>query len=788
ESAETDGKTTMLAISVTDTGIGIKKEALPNLFDAFKRVDEEKNRHIEGTGLGLSIVKQLVELMGGTITVSSIYGEGSTFNVMIKQGVSDETEVGVLNIHNQQSITRTQYESSFTAPDARVLIVDDNEMNLEVEKKLLSATRMEIDVALSGKEALELTVSFRYDAILMDHLMPGMDGIECLENIRNQTGGLNRATPVIVLTANAGSDNRSLYTRAGFDGYLVKPVSGEALEDILMKHIEKHKLLITSKMMRMHEDIDATTGYARKAPVVITANSMCDLPDSIIRKLHLSIIPSLVYTEDGVFKDGVQMDANELIRYISEGKRASSSPPSVNAYTEFFAGMLRKAHHIIHIALTTSMSKDYSYALEAAKAFDNVTVINSECLSSSTGILVLIAYKLAQQDMPVEEIIKELEYVKQRLQCSFIINNTEYMARNGLIKAKIDSLARAINLHPVIRFKDDMSKVRSVFVGSTKRAYRKYIKNAFPVDIIPDSEVVFITYAHVPMDTLLWVKEEISKIAYFENVIFKQASAAISSNCGPGTFGILYFVKSNKTYNIASLVGSIYDEDDAEEEETFEEIPYLSNPFGENGLQLAEEEPPAELKWYQKIDCIDGDAAVLNSGSEEAFKAVLKIFYDSIPDKTADITSCYEARDWENYKIRVHALKSSAKLVGALALSGKAQALETAAGEENAEYIMANHAPFMADYAHLGEQLGEEVFAKEKEAAPDKPVADAFLMESVYEGLGEAAGNFDMDGIEEILAELDDYAVPEDEKEKYDAIREAAAKYDYAGILSVLNG
>ena len=145
-----DDDTVELSVSVSDSGMGIKKEDLPYLFDAFKRVDEGKNRHIEGTGLGLSIVKQLVELMGGTISVNSIYGEGSTFTFTIKQVVSDHTMIGDLDIHSQNMGKRSSYESSFMAPEARILIVDDNEMNLEVESRLLVDTDMGIDKAISG--------------------------------------------------------------------------------------------------------------------------------------------------------------------------------------------------------------------------------------------------------------------------------------------------------------------------------------------------------------------------------------------------------------------------------------------------------------------------------------------------------------------------------------------------------------------------------------------------------------------------------------------------------------
>lgn len=779
ENEMADDKTALLNISVTDTGMGIKKEALPNLFDAFKRVDEEKNRYIEGTGLGLSIVKQLVELMEGTISVNSVYGEGSTFTVTIRQGISDATSIGELNIKNIQTGRKEKYESSFKAPDARILIVDDNEMNLEVERKLLSDTEIIVDTAVNGKVALDLSVMVRYDVILMDHLMPEMDGIECLGKLRSQEGGLNRSTPVIVFTANAGSSNRDLYTRAGFDGYLVKPVSGAVLEDMLIKHISKDKLILTGKSVQMREDINTALGYARKTPVIITTTSMSDIPDRIIKKLRLPILPFLIQTEEGVFKDGVQMSSRELIRYLNSGRNATSSPPSVGAYTDFFADTLKRAHHLIHISITTSMSADYDRACEAAKSFDNVSIVNSECLSSATGILVLIAYRLAQQGVSAEDIVKELETAKKRLKCSFIIDTTDYMAKKGLIGTRIHRIAKSFNLHPSLKFKDDVSGRGRIHLGSTTRAYRKYISDAFPVDIIPDSDVCFVTYADVPQETLKWIGEEISKTAYFENIVFQPASAAISSNCGPGAFGILYFVKSNKSYNLGTLFETIKDDGiDEPEEETASDKKEVATAESTN-------KPAEEEKWYEKIEFIDADVALQNSGSEDAFKSVLKIFYESAPVKSGELNGFYENENWKDYTIKIHALKSSAKLIGALELSDKALALEMAGKEDNTAFIKNNHDSFMKDYIALVEQLKESVFPEEEadtEENPDKPLADKCLIETVYEEIKKAAENMDCDTIEEVLRELEDYRLPESEKDKIKEIKDKLDAFDYEGI------
>ena len=793
ESDRRDEKSTELTISVSDTGMGIKKESIPYLFDAFKRIDEEKNRNIEGTGLGLSIVKQLVELMGGNITVNSVYGEGSTFTVTLSQGVSDDTKIGNLNIQNQGTGRRNIYERSFRAPEARILIVDDNEMNLEVETKLLQETEITIDEAFNGKEALELALSHQYDVILMDHLMPEMDGIECMSRIRNQEGGLNRTTPVVILTANAGSENREIYNRAGFDGYLVKPVSGEALESVLVRHISEDKLIVNSnKMMNNRVGINTSKGYSGKVSVMITSTSMCDLPDALIKKLNIPILPFMIKTEEGLFKDGAQMGADELMRYLEDGKHAESCPPDETAYTDFFAAGLKRAHHLIHISITTSMSDDYEKSVDAAKSFDNVTVINSESISSATGILVLIAHRLAQMNLSVNEIVQELEEIKHRLKCSFVLDTTAYMAKKGFVSSKLDRIARGLNLHPGLRIKNDKTGLGGVWFGSRTRAYKRYISKAFPVDVIPDPEVVFVTFVDVPLDTLKWIKEEISKHAYFEKIVFKQASAAISSNCGPGSFGILYFVKSNKSYNLASLLESHVSlfEDDNESEEAAElgsGLAYKDIDEDYKAEGKVGEETIREPEWYECIEGIDGDAAIQNSGSEDAFKTVLKIFYESIDGKTAELEKYYAENKWEDYTIKVHALKSSSKIIGALGLAAKAQLLEDAGKAEDLDYIKANHGPFMEEYNKYKAAI-EPVFKEEMtEDDAGKPTADKALMESVYEGLREAAEAMDCDAIEEILRELSGYAIPEEDKERYAQIEKAAELFDYEGILEALD-
>lgn len=166
-----------VSYEITDTGMGIKKESIPHLFEAFQRVDEKENRYIEGTGLGLSIVKQLIDLMGGEIKVNSVYTKGSTFLVTLEQEIIDSKEMGEVRLESKiHRGDRETYKERFAAPEARILVVDDNEINLLVAKKLLSNTQVQVDTATSGVECLKLTQNTAYDGILMDHLMPEWRG------------------------------------------------------------------------------------------------------------------------------------------------------------------------------------------------------------------------------------------------------------------------------------------------------------------------------------------------------------------------------------------------------------------------------------------------------------------------------------------------------------------------------------------------------------------------------------------------------------------------------------
>ena len=248
----TDEKITLI-LTVKDTGIGIREEDIGKLFQPFDRLEQTKNRNIEGTGLGLNIASTYVNLMGGNIDVESVYGEGSKFKVRMPVKVVDPTPVGDITKSIREMREADVQEDPFiVAPGASVLVIDDNEMNLEVIAGLLERTRMRVDAAASGFDGIALMRKRRYDIILLDQMMPGLDGISTLKKMRTEFD--MQGIPVIALTADAVTGAREYYLENGFDDYLSKPVKTDELEAVLIRYLPP-KLVV----FRDHDSMYNTT-------------------------------------------------------------------------------------------------------------------------------------------------------------------------------------------------------------------------------------------------------------------------------------------------------------------------------------------------------------------------------------------------------------------------------------------------------------------------------------------------------------------------------------------------
>ena len=442
-----------LRVAVQDTGIGIKEEDMEKLFVEFERIEEKRNRNIEGTGLGMAITLNLLKMMGSTMQVDSIYGQGSTFSFVLKQKVMNWEPLGdyVASYHDSMK-SQENYREKFTAPDARVLVVDDNHMNLVVFRNLLKRTKLQIAAAESGDACLELSQGQKYDVIFLDHMMPNKDGIETLRELRGQKDNPNLATTAICLTANALANAREQYIKAGFDDYLTKPIDSDKLEKMLLKYLPREKIL------------------------------------------------------------------------------------------------------------------------------------------------------------PAEE----------------------------------------------------------------------------------------------------------------------------------------------------------------------------AEPPSEERMQL-----PAALKPLAGQDWLDLAVGIQNSGSPEEYLPLLQIFYDSVDEKTAEIEAFYNKADWQNYTIKVHALKSSARIIGAVAFGEEAQLLENAGKSGDTEYIRRHHDEFLAKCRSFKAPLAA-VCTEDRAETENLPEVDGTLLASIYEEMRTAAEEMDYDCLEAIIGEMAEYRMPEQEAKRWEKLKYAVGQFDYDTIIKLL--
>ncbi len=533
-----------LKISVSDTGIGIRKEDLQHIYDSFKRADARTNLRVEGSGLGLSITKQLVDLMDGEITVDSIYTRGSDFTVTLPQKVVDKTPIGYVRFLSRSRGKTEQYRQSFEAPEARILIVDDNPMNSMVESKLLKETKINVDIAESGTQCLEMTRRKYYHVILMDYMMPEMDGMQTLKEVRRQKNGLCRDSAVIVLSANSAAEAGRQYLEEGFDGYLEKPIQGTALETEILKFlpedIVEYRLL---KSAAEEEEEIRRISRHKKRKVYITTDCVSDLPDSIIDNYDIGVIYLYIKTESGRFADTLEISSDNLIQYMTDTtSSAVSDGVSVDEYEDFYAESLTQAERIIHISMARNVGRSYEVAVAAAQGFDHVHVIDSSQISCGQALIVMYAAKLAAEGSNAGTICEKIEKMKKRIESCYMLPSAELFYQRGYTNIAVKKLCKLFNMHPVIKMNQSRMCMIGVRCGRLEGAWKRFIHLHLLRKSRISTDIVFITHAGCSVEQQELIRREILRCIPFKKVIMQRTSVSIACNAGIGTFGIAYYL------------------------------------------------------------------------------------------------------------------------------------------------------------------------------------------------------------------------------------------------------
>lgn len=352
----------LLNCSVEDTGIGIREEDISKLFMEFERIEEKRNRNIEGTGLGINITMQLLALMGSTLQVESEYGKGSRFHFTLEQKIVDSTPVGNLTERLSQQTIDYSYMEVFTAPDAQILVVDDNAMNLKVFVNLLKATKVQIDVAGGGYECLEMVCKKRYDLIFLDHMMPDIDGVETLHQMKKLDNFMNQGTPVIALTANAITGAKEMYIEEGFDAFLSKPINPEKLEQLILLLLPRE--LLSFDVVEQENSKECEEPLQVKADVSDDILPMVDGIDWSYGLLHLRDEELLLETVSDFYK--ALMPEADALEGFYEGLHRENALDMLNQYRIKVHAMKSSANMIGAIVLG-GMAKILE---EAAKGAD----------------------------------------------------------------------------------------------------------------------------------------------------------------------------------------------------------------------------------------------------------------------------------------------------------------------------------------------------------------------------------------------------------------------------------
>ena len=542
-----EDKRIRLKMMVADTGIGIRKEDLPGLYDAFRRVDERNNLHTEGTGLGLSIVKQLLDLMDGEISVDSIYTKGTTFTVEINQEVMDETPVGsVPYLNAANSSEHQEYMPLFEAPGARILVVEDNEMNVFVMRKLLEKTKVTIDVARDGEECLEKTRQKSYHVILMDYMMPKLNGAETIRRLRVQENGLCRDSAVILLSANTQEEAKILMKGVRFDSFLEKPVDTAKLEEEILRFLPADVIEYKkgSEGYTVNDSSIQNVARKKRKRIYITTDCSCDLPETILKQHDIKMMYLYIKTEHGRFADTREIDSDNLLQYLSEGgSGATADSVSVEEFENFFADALTEADQVIYISLAKNSGRTYQVAKEAAESFDHVQVLDAGHISGGQGMVVIYAARLAEEGYSCSEICEKVEAMKGHVVSKFILPSADIFCERGYAGAAIAKMCKMMNLHPVVASVKSRIAVVGFWGGSLEFAWKMFLHMHLHRKKRIHPGLVIVTHVSCSVKEQEYILNEVKKFMPFEEVILQKASFTNACNAGVRTIGIAYYVQ-----------------------------------------------------------------------------------------------------------------------------------------------------------------------------------------------------------------------------------------------------
>ncbi len=725
-----DEKHIMLGFQVQDTGMGMKKEDMEKLFAPFQRIEEKRNRSIEGTGLGMSIVRQLLALMGSELTVESEYGKGSTFTFSVEQEVVKWEEVGEQSQKGEAARQENNiYKERFHAPDAKILVVDDTEMNLTVIKNLLKKTQIQIDTAASGREALELFKERFYDVVFIDHMMPDMDGMETLQHMK-ETG---KEVPMVALTANAVSGAREMYISAGFTDYLSKPVEGERLEKMLSRllHPEKLKGADTVSVPAKKK-----ASHGPKILVVDDDESICTLIEGImeplydIRSCYLAaeaVQAAKEFRPELILLDIFLADGNGLtvMQEIKKIKELAAIPVLLitgdnddateeNGLKRGAADYIRKpfAPEILKQRVKRvldlcryqqSIEKEVERQTRRSKRLDREMMLtlsrivdtkdhdaagHSKRVAAYSAELARRLGKTASEQAEIYEIGLLHDIGKTGLHDNIIRKS------GPLTPEEYEEVKKhTVNGYEILK---KIEEKPDLCIGA-RWHHERYDGTGYPDGLrgeeIPEAaRIVSVAGCYDAMTSTRTYsvpkkQEEVrAEILRCRGSWFDPAIADV----------MLEMMDEDKEYKMTEQTDG---------SEVWKEYDRLWGAKTEAEPEDEQEKAEGLPAWLYKLPDLEMTSGLRNCGSAKGYLSVLSVFHKTAAKKADEIRRLCQEEDFKGYTVKVHALKSSARIIGAEKLSKLAEELEEAGKEGKTEIIRERTEKLLSMYMELDKEL-----------------------------------------------------------------------------------
>ena len=799
-----------LKFRVTDTGIGMTPKEIEKLYSPFDRVEDGSNTPGGGMGLGVSITQQLLMLMGSHLEVSSTYGEGSSFAFSVEQPVVKWAWVGKFTGHYEVDAALRTYHERLHAPDAQILVIDDMPLNLTVVKGLLKKTRIRIDTADSGPQAIEMASEKHYDVIFVDHMMPGMDGLETLHELKKLPWA--KKTVYIALTANALTGSRERYLEAGFNDYLSKPVDPDTIEEMLMTYLPPEKIV------KPTEEENGGDTQSDKSVVMIVDDdeTICRLAAEILGKsFHVEactsgaaapglaerLHPSLILLDI----DLGNTSGFDVLRVLREQHSTSDIPvvfltgasdedSEIACFRSGAADFVRKpvvpevllqrTRRIIALdrlqrslqsevrrqtARAEMLTKEMMLALsKTVDAKDHYTNGHSERVAAYSAEIARRMGKTEREQQQIYEagLMHDIGKIGVSEE---IINKTEKLS---------DEEFEKIKRHTVIG-SGILSLITQVPVLATgaRSHHERYDGNGYPDGLkgtaIPETaRIICIADCYDAMTSTRTYSERWSQ----------QAVRAEIERCEGTQFDpeiariMIQMIDEDVDYFMTERTADISVWKSSDKLWTFEE------PLAEDE---PEEEQPLLPEWLDGVEGLDVERGMKYCGTEDTYLKTLKIYAESTELNANEIEAMCGAGDMDGVIIKVHALKSTSRAIGADELGAFAERLELAGKAGDMQTLTSELGSLLESYRGLGERLSP-LYRETEQNDAQLPMITENELHDAYDALREVLESMDYDSVTFVTDYLGRYSIPEEERERCEKIRRAADEFEWDMIGELL--